>query len=157
MGKREQVAKNKGLVGIKKFFQEFRDFAIKGRMIDMTVGVIVGGAFTAIVTSIVTNLATPFFGVLIGVDFKEWVIVLQSAHGNVEPIELQIGLFLNSVISFFVIAFVLFLFVRTLNKFRKKQGEAPIDKNEEVLLTEIRDLLKEIADAQKQSGNRDLG
>ena len=132
---------------MKKFLNEFKTFAIKGNMFDMAVGVIVGGAFTAIVTSIVTNIATPLIGILIGVDFKEWVITLPRLYGNAEPGTLGIGLFINSVINFIIVAFVVFLFVKALNKFRKKQEEAPPPPPEpttqERLLTEIRDLLKE--------------
>ena len=132
---------------MKKFFNEFKTFAIRGNMFDMAVGVIVGGAFTAIVTSIVTNIATPLIGILIGVDFKEWVIILPRLYGNTEPGTLGIGLFINSVINFIIVAFVVFLFVKALNKFRKKQEEAPPPPPEpttqERLLEEIRDLLKE--------------
>ena len=137
----------KGLEGegreMKKFLAEFKAFAIKGNMIDLTVGVIVGGAFTAIVNSIVSNLATPLIGILIGVDFKEWKITLPHLYGNAEPGTLEIGLFLNSVISFIVVAFVTFLFVRTINKFKKKQeAEPPKPTKQEELLAEIRDLIK---------------
>ena len=132
---------------MKKFFNEFKTFAIKGNMLDMAVGVIIGGAFTAIVTSIVTNIATPLIGILIGVDFKEWVIELPRLYGNAEPGTLGIGLFINSIINFIVVAFVVFLFVKALNKFRKKQEAAPPPppepSGEEKLLTEIRDLLKQ--------------
>jgi large conductance mechanosensitive channel len=114
-------------------------------MIDMAVGMIVGGAFTALVTSIVSNLATPLLGILIGVDFSAWVITLPHLYGNAEPGTLAIGSFLNSAISFVIVAFVVFLFVKALNKFRSKQEEAPPPKQSEEakLLTEIRDLLKD--------------
>ena len=131
---------------MKRFFNEFKTFAIKGNMLDMAVGMIVGGAFTALVTSIVSNVATPLIGILIGVDFSDWHIVLPRLYGNVEPSIIQIGHFLNSIISFVIIAFVVFLFVKALNKFRiKKEDEAEQAKltKEEQLLTEIRDLLKE--------------
>ena len=133
---------------MRKFLAEFKTFAVRGNMLDMTVGVIVGGAFTAIVTSIVTNIATPLIGILIGVDFKDWVIVLPRLYGNVEAgtHTLGIGLFLNSIINFLVVAFTVFLFVKTFNKFRKKQEAAPPappePTAEERLLMEIRDLLK---------------
>ena len=131
---------------IRAFFNEFKTFAVKGNMIDMAVGMIVGGAFTALVTSIVTHIATPLIGVLIGVDFSEWNIELPRLYGNAEPGTLAIGRFLNSIISFVIVAFVVFLFVKTLNKFRKKEEEEPKPPKpspEEVLLTEIRDILKE--------------
>ena len=114
-------------------------------MLDMTVGVIVGGAFTAIVTSIVANIATPLIGILIGVDFKEWVIALPKLYGTADPGTLNIGLFINSIINFIVVAFTVFLFVKALNKFRKKQEDEPKPPEptkEELLLTEIRDILK---------------
>ena len=133
---------------MKKFFYEFKTFAIKGNMLDMAVGMIVGGAFTALVTSIVSNVATPLIGILIGVDFSAWHIVLPRLYGNVEPSVMYIGHFLNSIISFVIIAFVVFLFVKALNKFRHKTDIEPADPvltNEEQLLTEIRDLLKELA------------
>ena len=130
---------------MRKFFNEFKTFAIKGNMLDMAVGVIIGGAFTAIVTSIVTNIATPLIGILIGIDFKSWEIELPRLYGNAEPGTLGTGIFINSIINFIVVAFVVFLFVKALNKFRKKQEETPPTPpemtNEEKLLAEIRDLL----------------
>ena len=131
---------------MKKFLSEFKTFAIKGNMFDMAVGVIIGAAFSAIITSIVTNMAMPLIGILIGVDFKEWVIELPRLYGNAEPGTLGIGLFINSIINFFVVALTLFIFVKAFNKFRKKQEDAPPappePTAEEKLLTEIRDLLK---------------
>ena len=140
--KKERVKKPSRVRG---FFVEFRTFAIKGSMTDMAVGIIVGSAFTAFVNSLVTNVATPLIGVLIGVDFKDWMVVLPRFYGNAEPTVLYIGVFLNSLISFVIIAFVVFLFIKALNKLRHKQEEpsAPPPGKEEVLLTEIRDLLKE--------------
>jgi len=130
---------------IKSFFNEFKKFAIKGNMMDMAVGMIVGGAFTALITSIVTNLATPLIGILIGVDFSAWTITLPHLYGNAEPGTLMIGTFLNSFISFIIVAFVVFLFVKALNKFRHKEEEKPPappePTKEELLLTEIRDIL----------------
>ena len=135
---------------IAAFFHEFKTFAVKGNMLDMAVGMIVGGAFTALVTSIVTNIATPLIGILIGVDFSAWSITLPHLYGNAEPGTLAIGQFLNSVISFVIVAFVVFLFVKALNAFHTKKAEEdaieeiiPELTKEEVLLTEIRDLLKE--------------
>jgi len=141
---------------VKKFLNEFKEFAVKGNMIDMAVGVIVGGAFSAVITSIVTNIATPLIGILIGVDFKEWVITLPHLYGNAESGTLGIGVFLNSVISFLIIAFTVFLFVKALNKFRKKPAAPPPappePTAEELLLAEIRDILKE-----KQTESRSNG
>jgi len=129
---------------VKKFLGEFKTFAIKGNMIDLAVGVIVGGAFTAVVNSIVGNIATPLLGVLIGVDFSAWEIQLPKLYGNAVPGKLGIGNFFNSAISFVVVAFVVFLFVKALNKFRKKQEQAPPEPTkQEELLMQIRDILKE--------------
>jgi len=130
---------------LKSFFNEFKTFAIKGNMLDMAIGIIVGGAFTALVTSIVTNLATPLIGILIGVDFSAWTIKLPRLYGNAEPGVLAIGTFLNSVVSFIVVAFVVFLFVKALNSFRKKEEDKPPPEptKEVQLLTEIRDILKD--------------
>jgi len=132
---------------MRKFFHEFKTFAIKGNMIDMTVGIIVGGAFTALVTSIVTNLATPLIGILIGIDLKSLEIILPRPYGNADPSVLQIGIFINNLINFVIVAFTVFLFVKALNKFRKKQDDTPPappePTKEELLLAEIRDILKE--------------
>ena len=149
MGKKEKVAKEHKVGKIKAFFNEFKTFAVKGNMLDMAVGMIVGGAFTALVTSIVSHIATPLIGILIGVDFSEWNITLPHLYGNAEPGILAIGKFLNSVISFIIIAFVVFLFVKALNSFHSKKEEEkeppppPEPSPEELLLAEIRDLLKE--------------
>jgi len=141
MGKEQKKGE---LSKVKNFLNEFKTFAIRGNMIDMAVGVIIGGAFTAIVTSIVTNIALPLIGILIGVDFSGWEIVLPRPYGNAAPSTMGVGNFINSVINFIVVAFVVFLFVRTLNRFRKKQEDAPPPKpsQEEILLTEIRDILQ---------------
>jgi len=153
MAKKEKTRKEHKTGKVRSFFHEFKTFAVKGNMLDMAVGMIVGGAFTALVTSIVTHIATPLIGVLIGVDFSEWNIILPRLYGNAEPGTLAIGRFLNSVISFIIVAFVVFLFVKALNTFRKKEEEAPKPPKpsaEEVLLTEIRDLLKENTTQEKE-------
>jgi len=130
------------------FFHEFRTFAIKGNMMDMAIGMIVGGAFTLLVTSIVSHIATPLIGILIGVDFSDWSITLPHLYGNAVPGTLAIGNFLNALISFFIVAFVVFLFVKAINAFHHKTAAdeepapEPEPSAEEVLLTEIRDLLK---------------
>jgi len=158
MAEKEESVKEIKPGRIKSFFNEFKTFAVKGNMLDMAVGMIVGGAFTALVTSIVTHIATPLIGILIGVDFSEWNITLPHLYGNAEPGTLAIGKFLNSVISFVIVAFVVFLFVKALNAFHSKKAEeeaiddaidevleeiVPELTTEEQLLTEIRDLLKE--------------
>ena len=132
---------------MKKIIAEFKAFAIKGNMFDMAVGVVVGGAFSAMVTSIVGNVVTPLLGILVGIDFKDWVIELPRLYGNADPSIMNLGLFLNSVINFFAVSVTIFLFLKAINKFRKKQEEEPPappkPSKEEVLLTEIRDILKD--------------
>lgn len=125
---------------MKKFFQEFKEFAMRGNVLDMAVGVVVGSAFTAIVTSIVQNLLTPLLGLLIpDSTFAEWA-----------PGGFGIGAVINSIISFIITAFVVFLLVKGVNKLTHlKKQEEPQEPEEpkapttEELLTEIRDLLKE--------------
>jgi len=131
---------------VKKFFHEFKTFAVKGNMLDMAIGIIIGSAFTALVTSIVTDLVTPLIGILIGVDFKGFEIVLPRLYGNAEPSVLAVGRFLNTVVSFIIVAFTVFLFVKALNRLREKKEAAPPPPpeptKEELLLAEIRDILK---------------
>ena len=125
---------------MKKFFQEFKEFAMRGNVLDMAVGVVVGSAFTAIVTSIVQNLLTPLLGLLIpDSTFAEWA-----------PGGFGIGAVINSIITFLITAFVVFLLVKGVNKLThlKKQEEPqepekPKAPTTEELRTEIRDLLKE--------------
>ena len=150
MAKKDKTTIENELGKVKSFFHEFRTFAVKGNMLDMAVGMIVGGAFTVLVTSIVSHIATPLIGILIGVDFSSWEITLPHLYGNAEPGILAIGNFLNAIISFFIVAFVVFLFVKAINAFHHKNAteaeeaaEPPPPSPEEVLLTEIRDLLKE--------------
>ena len=143
------------------FFHEFRTFAVKGNMMDMAIGMIVGGAFTVLVTSIVSHIATPLIGILIGVDFSAWTIKLPHLYGNAEPGTLAIGNFLNAVISFFIVAFVVFLFVKAINAFHHKNAEneepppPPEPTAEEKLLAEIRDLIKAQQETDKNTaGNK---
>ena len=125
---------------MKKFFQEFKEFEMRGNVLDMAVGVVVGSAFTAIVTSIVQNLLTPLLGLLIpDSTFAEWA-----------PGGFGIGAVINSIITFLITAFVVFLLVKGVNKLTHlKKQEEPQEPEEpkapttEELLTEIRDLLKE--------------
>jgi len=131
---------------VKTFVNEFKTFAIKGNMIDMAVGIIVGGAFTALITSIVFNLANPLIGILIGFDLSSLEYELPRLFGNAEPTVLGLGLFLNNLISFLTVAIIVFLFVKALNRFRRRQDAAPKPAEptkQEILLAEIRDILKE--------------
>ena len=126
---------------MKKFIEEFKTFAIRGNVLDMAVGVIIGGAFTSIVNSLVTDVFTPVIGKLTGgIDFSAIAINL-GGDANI-----MIGNFLNAVISFVIVAFCVFLLVKAINKFTKKkeaEAPAPAPSADVVLLTEIRDILKE--------------
>lgn len=132
--------------------QEFRDFAIKGNAIDMAVGVIIGGAFGKIVSSIVADIIMPPIGWLLGgVNFKNLSLTIGekvNEDGTVEAVTLNYGNFIQTTIDFFIIALCVFLMVRMLMKLSRKKKEEkptapPAPSKEEVLLTEIRDLLKE--------------
>jgi len=136
-----------------KFWADFKAFAVKGNMIDMAVGVIIGGAFGKIVSSLVNDILMPPLGMLIGgVDFKDLKVVLsipekfQVGTLGAEPATINYGLFLQNVLDFLIVAMAIFLFVRLLSKLKKKEEEkpaAPAPKPDDViLLEEIRDLLK---------------
>ncbi len=142
-----------------KFLKEFKEFAVKGNMFDMAIGVIIGGVFKDLVTSFTNNIIMPIISIFTGsIDFSSWKIRLPSLFGDKinpetgEVIEnyLCFGDFLSAVISFLILAFVIFMMVKGMNRLRelgkKKEEEAPAPppepSNEEKLLTEIRDLLK---------------
>ncbi len=128
---------------------EFKEFAMRGNVIDLAVGVVIGGAFGKIVSSLVDNLIMPFVGLLTGgVDFSRWAYVLREASvdasgAEVPALTVGIGSFLNAVIQFVIIAFAIFLLVKAINRIHKKPEAAPAAPTEEVLLLrEIRDSLK---------------
>ncbi len=132
-------------------FDEFRDFAFKGNVIDLAVGVIIGAAFGKIVTSLVNNIFMPVLGLILGrVDFSNLFIVLNGQHvASIKEASdkgipvFAYGMFINTVIEFLIIAFCLFLVIKQVNRFKKPPAPAPAGPtHEEVLLTEIRDLLK---------------
>ena len=139
---------------MKKFMHEFKEFAMRGNVLDMAVGVILGGAFGKITTSLVNDVFMPLIGMLIGgVDLGKLNIVLKDAVMNGEEVvapavTLGIGTFLTTVIDFILVAFVIFLMIKTINRFHKKKEEDPKPEEPkgpttEELLAEIRDLLKE--------------
>ena len=132
-------------------FEEFKKFIARGNVIDMAVGIIMGSAFTKIVTSLVNDLITPAIGIITGkVNVAELKYVITAASGDKPEVALLYGNFIQTVIDFLIIAFVVFMMVRTINKFheklKKKEEEQPAEppkpSKEEELLTEIRDLLK---------------
>ncbi len=143
------------MAGKSKFFAEFKEFAMRGNVVDMAVGVVVGGAFGKITTSIVNDIIMPFVGMFIGgINFADWVIPLPHLCGPVPetPNTLAIGSLISTILDFLIIAFVIFLFVRGINRFRARKEKhqqaqeeapapAPEPTKEELLLTEIRDLL----------------
>ena len=134
---------------MKKFFLEFKEFSMRGNVLDMAVGVILGGAFGKITTSLVNDVFMPLIGMLIGgVDLGKLNIVLKPATDTAEAVTLGIGTFLTTIIDFVLVAFVIFLMIKTINRFRRKkeeepEPEKPKDPTTEELLAEIRDLLKE--------------
>lgn len=126
-------------------FKEFKQFAIKGNVIDMSVGIIIGAAFGKIVSSLVTDIIMPPIGLLLGgINFSHFVITLKKATETTEAITLNYGLFVNTVIDFLIIAFSIFIVIKQLNKLKKKEESKPSEPTEEIiLLREIRDQLKD--------------
>lgn len=118
-------------------FKEFKTFIARGNVIDLAVGVIIGGAFTAIVTSLTTNIINPLIGLFLGkVDLSGLVFTVGNAH-------FRYGLFIDAIINFLIVAFVVFLMVKMINRFMKKTDEKPTAPSaSEQYLAEIRDLLK---------------
>ena len=127
--------------------QEFKEFAVKGNVVDMAVGVIIGTAFGKIVSSFVADVVMPPIGVLLGgVDFSDLAITVKETVGKSPAVIVAYGKFVQTVIDFTIIAFVIFMVVRVINSLKKKAEAAPMapvePTREQVLLTEIRDLLK---------------
>ena len=133
--------------------KEFKEFAMRGNVLDMAVGVVVGDAFGKILTSLVNDLIMPAVGMLVGkVDFSDLKVVISPAQGDVAEVAIRYGAFIQTILDFLIVAFSIFLFIQLISKLRKKKEEAeeaeeeaapPEPTNEELLLTEIRDLLKE--------------
>ena len=128
--------------------QEFKKFAMRGNVIDMAVGIIVGVAFGKIISSFVADVIMPPLGLLLGgVDFKDLAIVLKEAVGETPAVVIAYGQFIQTIVDFVIIAFVIFLVIKAMNSLKAKEEAAPeappAPTKEEILLTEIRDLLKE--------------
>lgn len=144
---------------MKKTLKEFRDFAMKGNVLDLAVAVIIGGAFGKIVSSLVNDIIMPPIGLLLGnVDFKELKWVMQEAQPaimegdkvlkpEISAVSLNYGMFIQNIIDFLIIAFTVFIIVKLAVKIQKKKETTPTappaPSKEEQLLTEIRDILKE--------------
>ncbi len=134
------------------FFKEFKEFAMRGNVIDMAVGIIIGGAFGKIISSFVNDVIMPPIGLILGgMDFKELKILIKSAGVDVAgaatpPVFLNYGMFVQTVVDFLIIAFVIFLMIKAMNKLKRTQEEVPAAPPEptaqEKLLVEIRDILK---------------
>ncbi len=129
--------------------KEFKDFAIKGNVVDMAIGIIIGAAFGKIVSSVVADVIMPPIGLMInGVDFKDLSFVLKDAAEGVPAVIISYGKFIQTVIDFTIIAFALFLFVKAINTIKRKDEAAtpppapPAPPKQETLLEEIRDILK---------------
>lgn len=128
--------------------QEFKEFAMRGNVMDMAVGIIIGGAFGKIIASFVGDMLMPPIGMLMGgVDFSSLAIQLAAGGGpDGEPVLLKYGAFIQTVVDFLIVAFAIFMMVKWMNSMKKKEEEKPAEPPkppaQELLLTEIRDLLK---------------
>jgi large conductance mechanosensitive channel len=135
-------------------WQEFKEFAVRGNVIDLAVGIIIGAAFTTVVNSLVNDIIMPPIGYIMnGIDFSNFFIVLRGddypslqAAKDAGAVTINYGLFLNAIINFVIVAFAVFILVKQVNRFRRQQAAAPAQPQaptaSEKLLSEIRDLLK---------------
>ena len=127
---------------------EFKSFAMRGNVVDMAVGIVIGGAFGKIVSSFVADVLMPPIGLLLGnVDFSDLAVTLRAAAEGAEAVTVRYGVFIQTVVDFVIIAFAIFMVVKAMNSVMKKEEEAPPPappepSKEEVLLTEIRDALR---------------
>lgn len=138
---------------MKNLISEFREFINRGNVMDMAVGVIIGGAFGKISTSLVNDIIMPLISMLTGgIDFSAWKWVLKAAVGETPEVAVNFGVFLATVLDFLIIAFAVFCMIKAINSLHRKKEEPPAEPEpepapepsaEEVLLSEIRDLLKE--------------
>ncbi|MBL0064358.1 MAG: large-conductance mechanosensitive channel protein MscL [Bacteroidetes bacterium] len=134
------------------FLKEFKEFINKGNVVDLAVGVVIGGAFGKIVSSLVDDIVSPVIGLIIGqTDFGAWKLTMKAgsmgADGKeIPPVTMNVGSFFEAMIDFVIIAFVIFMIVKAVNRMKRKEAEAPsappAPTKDQVLLTEIRDLLK---------------
>ena len=131
--------------------KEFKEFAMKGSLIDLAVAFVMGAAFTKVTTTFIDNMVMPLVGLIQGKDLSEWKLILKPESVNeagkkVAEVAIKYGDFISSLIQFVIVAFVMFLVVKTINKMKKKEEEIPVPAAEptasEKLLTEIRDALK---------------
>jgi len=135
-----------------KFVDEFKAFALRGNVVDMAVGIVIGAAFGKIVTSLVNDIIMPPIGLLLGgVNFSDLKFVMNDMIGNRPPVTINYGNFIQVIIDFLIIAFAIFMVIKILAKAKRKEEVAPVPakapeptapSKEEILLTDIRDLLK---------------
>lgn len=128
--------------------KEFKEFAVKGNVVDMAVGIIIGAAFGKIVTSVVGDVIMPPIGLLIGgVDFSDLALVLKEATATTPAVTIAYGKFIQTILDFTIVAFAIFMVIKGINRLKRKEEAAPAaapgPTKEELLLTEIRDLLRE--------------
>jgi large conductance mechanosensitive channel len=127
--------------------KEFKTFAMRGSVVDLAVGIIIGAAFGKIVTSFVNDILMPPIGLLLGgVDFSSFAFILKHTADGKVAASINYGVFINTLIDFIIVAFAIFIVIKAINKFKKKEEAAPAEppkpSNQEVLLAEIRDILK---------------
>jgi large conductance mechanosensitive channel len=132
---------------IMSMIKEFRDFAMRGNVIDMAVGIVIGAAFGKIVSSFVSDVLMPPLGVALGgISFTGLALTLKAASGDIAAVTLNYGTFIQTLLDFLIIAFAIFMVIRAMNSLKKKEQATPAappqPSAEEVLLKEIRDLLK---------------
>ncbi|HOI29091.1 MAG TPA: large-conductance mechanosensitive channel protein MscL [Melioribacteraceae bacterium] len=130
-----------------KLINEFKSFAMRGNVVDMAVGIIIGAAFGKIVSSFVNDVIMPPIGLLVGgIDFSELALTLKAATDTAPAVILKYGVFINTIIDFIIIAWAIFMVIKAMNSLKKKEEEKPASppapSEDVVLLTEIRDLLK---------------
>jgi len=127
--------------------KEFREFAMRGNVVDMAVGIVIGAAFGKIVSSFVNDVLMPPLGLALGgVDFSDLAVTLKQASGDVAAVTLNYGSFIQTVVDFIIIAFAIFIMIKAMNTLKKKEeakpAAPPAPSAQETLLAEIRDLLK---------------
>jgi large conductance mechanosensitive channel len=128
--------------------KEFKEFAVKGNVVDMAVGIIIGVAFGKVVSSVVSDVIMPPIGLIIGgIDFSKLSIILKGTPGDLAAVVIAYGKFIQTVVDFTIVAFVIFMLVKAINTLKRKEEKAvpppPAPSKEEALLAEIRDILKE--------------